>query len=46
MNFRSYINTDRLFIIAAVFDTDDVSLLYRNGSAVDDLKTTPTGLNS
>jgi hypothetical protein len=32
-------------MIAAMFDTDGVSLLYGNSSAVYELKTTPTGLN-
>jgi len=37
LNFRTLINTDRLFIIAAVFDTDGVSSLYGNSSAVYEL---------
>jgi hypothetical protein len=39
-------NTDRLLTITAVFDTDGVSFLYGNSYAIDELKTTPTGLNS
>jgi hypothetical protein len=46
LNFRTLINTVRLFIIAAVFETDGVSLVNRNSSAVDELKTAPRGLNS
>jgi len=46
LNFRTLINTDRLFIIAAVFDTNSVSLLYGNSSAIDVLKPTTTWLNS
>jgi hypothetical protein len=38
-------NTERVFIIATVFDTDGVYLLYGNGLAVDELQTTPTGLS-
>jgi len=39
------LNTDKIFITAAVFDTDVISFLYGNGSALDELQTTLTGLS-
>jgi hypothetical protein len=46
LGFITLIITGRLFIIAAVLGTGAISLLYGNSSAVEELKTTPTGLNS
>jgi hypothetical protein len=37
--------TERIFIIASVFDTAGSYLLYGIGLAVDELQTTPTGLS-